>query len=457
MGGVFSGGKSMYDAVIIGGGPGGYVCAIKLAQLGKRVALVEKEALGGTCTNKGCIPTKAMLTVSHLMSEIKDKSSKYGLKVSGVEFDVSSIMKHVEKSVLMSRKGIEYLMKKNNVDVFIGTGIVENRNTVVVEETGTKLETKNLVLAHGSIPSVFPPFDVEGVWTSDDVFRLKEFPESLLIVGGVIGVEFATFFSSFGVNVTIVEVANHILPYEDEDVAEEVKKSLKRKGVKILEKAKITSLNKIENGFEATLETGETLRAEKVLLAVGRKPNIPEDVKALGVEIKRGVVTDRKMRTNIEGVYAIGDIRGEIMLAHVAMYEGIVAAKNIAGMEEEMDYSAVPNIIFSSPEVASVGLKEKDVNPEEVVISKFPVSANGRARTMLENIGFVKVVADKNGVVLGMSIVSPSATDMIMEGVIAVKHRMKAEDLEKAIHPHPTLTETILGALEGVSGKPIHL
>ncbi|MCD6550672.1 dihydrolipoyl dehydrogenase [Thermotoga sp.] len=449
----------MYDAVIIGGGPGGYVCAIKLAQLGKKVALVEKEALGGTCTNKGCIPTKAMLTASHLMSEIKEKAAKYGLKVSSVKFDVPSMMKHVEKSVMMSRKGIEYLMKKNNVDVFMGTGVIEDKNTVVVKETGERLETKNLVLAHGSVPSVFPPFDVDGIWTSDDVFKLGEFPKSLLIVGGgVIGVEFATFFSSFEVNVTIVEVADHILPYEDEDVAEEVKKSLKRKGVKILEKTKVTALKKTEDGFEATLETGETLKAEKVLLAVGRKPNIPEDVKALGVKVERGVVTDKRMKTNVEGVYAIGDIRGEIMLAHVAMYEGIVAAKNIVGIEEEMDYSAVPNIIFSSPEVASTGVKEKDVNPENVVIFKFPVSANGRARTMLENIGFVKVIADKkSGVILGMSIVSPSATDMIMEGVIAVKYRMKAKDLEEAIHPHPTLTETVLGALEGVSGKPIHL
>jgi dihydrolipoamide dehydrogenase len=449
----------MYDAVIIGGGPGGYVCAIKLAQLGKKVALVEKDELGGTCTNRGCIPTKAMLTVSHLMDEMKEKASKYGLKVSGVEYDVDTIMKHVQKSVMMSRKGIEYLLNKNGVEVFKGTAVVENKNTVVVQETGEKLEAKNLVLAHGSVPSVFSPFDIDGVWTSDDVFNLKEFPKSLVIIGGgVIGVEFATFFGSFGVDVTIVEIAEHILPYEDSDVAEEVKKALKRKGVKILEKTKVSSLSKVDDGFEVALENGETLKAEKVLLAAGRKPNIPEDVKALGVKIEKGVVTDSRMRTNMENVYAIGDIRSGIMLAHVAMYEGIVAAKNIAGEEEEMDYSAVPSIIFSSPEVASVGVREKDVNPEEVVISKFPVSANGRARTMLENIGFAKVIADKKDrTVLGMSIVSPSATDMIMEGVIAVKFRMKAEDLEKAIHPHPTLTETILGALEGVSGKPIHL
>ncbi|PLV59120.1 dihydrolipoyl dehydrogenase [Thermotoga sp. KOL6] len=449
----------MYDAVIIGGGPGGYVCGIKLAQLGKKVALVEKEALGGTCTNKGCIPTKAMLTVSHLMIEIKEKALKYGLRITGIDYDVSSIMKHVEKSVMLSRKGIEYLMKKNGIDVYKGTGIIENRNTVVLKETGEKLETKNLVLAHGSVPSVFPPFETEGVWTSDDVFKMKEFPKSIVIVGGgVIGIEFATFFSSFDVDVTIVEIADHILPYEDSDVAEEVKKSLKRRGVKILEKTKISSLKKFEDGFEILLETGESLKAERVLLATGRQPNIPEDVKALGIKIDRGVVTDKKMRTNIENVYAIGDIRGDIMLAHVAMYEGIVAAENIAGVENEMDYSAVPNIIFSSPEIASVGLKEKNVKPEDVVISKFPVSANGRARTMLENIGFVKIIAEKkSGVLLGMSIVSPYATDMIMEGVIAVKYRMKAKDLEKAIHPHPTLSETILGALEGVSGRPIHL
>ncbi|AMW32531.1 dihydrolipoamide dehydrogenase [Fervidobacterium changbaicum] len=454
----------VFDTVVIGGGPGGYVCAIKLAQYGKKVALIEKENLGGTCTNWGCIPTKALLTATHLLDESKEKASKLGLKISVEGFDLAGIMAHANKSIMMSRKGIEFLMKKNNVTVVKGTAEVVNRKKVRIKESGEELECENLVLAHGSVPTIFPPFsEVEGIWTSNDVFLMKELPSSLLIVGGgVIGVEFATFFSSLGVKVKIVELADHILPYEDDDVADEVKKSFARKGVEIKEKAKVTGVKIVSNGYEVTVVDSEGKEVisvvDKVLVAVGRRPNIPEDVKNLGVEIERGIKTDLRMRTNIEGVYAIGDVRGQIMLAHVAAYEGVVAAKNIAGIEAEMDYSAVPSIIFTNPEVASTGLREKDVDREKVKIFKFPLSANGRARTMLENIGFVKVIADKNDdTVLGMSIVSPVATELIMEGVIAVRNKLRAHQLEESIHPHPTLSETILGALEGITDKPIHL
>ncbi|MGC8820897.1 MAG: dihydrolipoyl dehydrogenase [Fervidobacterium sp.] len=454
----------MLDTVIIGGGPGGYVCAIKLAQYGKKVALVERENLGGTCTNWGCIPTKALLTSTHMFEEIKEKADKLGLRVSIEAFELSKIMAHASKNIMMSRKGIEYLMKKNNVTVIKGTGEVVNKNKVRIKESGEELECKNLVLAHGSIPVVFPPFsEVEGIWTSNDVFLMKELPESLLIIGGgVIGVEFATFFSSLGVRVKIVELADHILPNEDEDVVEEIKKAFVRKGVQIQEKSKVTNVEKIDNNFKVTIvdrEGNESVEEfNKVLLAVGRKPNIPEDVKALGVEIDKGVKTDNCMRTNIDGVYAIGDIRGQIMLAHVAMYEGVVAAKNIVGIDTRIDYSAVPSIIFTNPEIASTGVKEKDVDKESVKISKFPLSANGRARTMLENIGFVKIIADKQTEkVLGMSIVSPVATELIMEGVIAIKNKLTAHQLEESIHPHPTLSETTLGALEGITGLSIHL
>jgi len=322
---------------------------------------------------------------------------------------------------------------------------------------------KNIVLANGSEPSMFPPFSkVEGMWTSNDVFKLAEMPSSLAIVGGgVIGVEFATFFSTFGVKTTIVELADHILPYEDTDVAEEIRKVLKKKGVTILEKTKVVSVEKLDKGYllNTTGDEEITIEAEKVLVAVGRRAVLSDDIKNLGLEIVRGVVTDRRMKTSVQGVYAIGDIRAGIMLAHVASYEGIVAAHNIAGEELEMDYSAVPSIIFSSPEVASTGLKESDLKDRsDVVVSRFPLSANGRARTILESSGFVKVLAEHGtGRVLGMSIVSPSATDLIMEAVIAVKNGLTVEQLENSIHPHPTLSETVLGALEGIEGKSIHI
>jgi dihydrolipoamide dehydrogenase len=440
----------MFDTIIIGGGPGGYVAAIRLSQLGKKVAIVEKENFGGTCTNKGCIPTKALLTSAHLYQDIVEKSSKMGILVDNVEYDLSKIMKHMEKSVTMSRKGIEFLMKKNKIEIFKTTGKLKDTETVFLEETNEEIKAKNIILANGSIPVIFPPFDkIPGVWTSDDVFKMEQYPKSLLIIGGgVIGVEFATFFSTFGVDVTIVELAEHILPFEDEDVAEEIKKALKKKKVKIFEGTKVENIEK-EGNYIVEIN-GEKFEFEKVLLAVGRKPNISEDILNLGIEIKRGVVTDKKMKTNIDNIYAIGDIRGDIMLAHVAMYEGIVAAHNIAGESKEMDYSAVPSIIFSNPEIASVGLKEKDVDKDKVNIWKFPVSANGRARTMEEKVGFAKVIEEKvTGKVLGVTIVSPNATDMIMEGVLAVKYQMTSHQVADAIHPHPTLTETLLGAFEG--------
>ncbi|KAF2955862.1 dihydrolipoyl dehydrogenase [Marinitoga sp. 38H-ov] len=450
----------MYDVIVIGGGPGGYVAAIRLSQLGKKVALIEKNHLGGTCTNVGCIPTKALLTASHLYTDIISKSKKFGIKVENISYELSDMMKHMNKSVTMSRKGIEYLMKKNNIDVYNGTGIIEDNTHVKIKETSEILEGEYLILAHGSVPSIFPPFnEIEGIWTSDDVFKMSELPDSIVIIGGgVIGVEFATFFASLGKEVHVVELADHILPFEDEDIALEIKKSLVKKGVKVYEKTKVKDVNE-SYVVIAESENGEIeLSANRVLLAVGRRPNIPEDVKNLGVKIERGIVTDNTMKTNIDNIYAIGDIRAKIMLAHVAMFEGIVAAHNIAGEKLEMDYNAVPSIIFSNPEVASTGLKEKDLDPDKIIVGKFPVSANGRARTMEEREGFAKVIADKETKkVLGFAVVSPSATDMIMEGVLAVKHGLTVEEISNSIHPHPTLTETILGAFEDAEGLALHI
>lgn len=451
----------MYDAVVIGAGPGGYVAAVKLAQHGKRVAVVEKSFVGGTCTNWGCIPTKALLTSAHLLRNIIEKGAELGVLAENVSFDFSKMKNHMNKVVMASRKGIEYLFKKNGIELINGEAIVESPNSVKVQDR--KIEAKHLVIATGSVPTLFPPFnEVVGIWTSDDVFRMERLPESVLIVGGgVIGVELATFFSSLNVKVIIVELLDHILPNEDADAAQLVAKTLKRRGVEIYESSKVTSVQPIENGYRSIIETKEgqlEKTTEKVVVAVGRRPKIGEDLKAVGLAIEKGIKTDETMLTNLPNVYAVGDVRGRIMLAHVAMYEAVVAAENICGKPAKMDYSAVPSVIFSEPEVASVGVKEKDVDSSTVRVFSYPLMANGRARTMLEKEGFAKFIADaKTGRILGATIVGPYATELIMEATVAVRNGLTAEQLERTIHPHPTLSETLLGAIEGVVDRPIHL
>ncbi|OAA21126.1 dihydrolipoyl dehydrogenase [Kosmotoga sp. DU53] len=451
----------MYDAIVIGAGPAGYVSAIKMAHLGLKVAVIEKEYAGGTCANKGCIPTKALLSASHLYHDIKSKAKQFGIEVEGLSLNFEKIKKHMEKSVLSSRKGVEYLFKKNKIDYIKGEAKLENPNKVRINDK--ILEGRNIVLATGSVPSIFPPFsDVPGIWTSDDFFKMEKLPESVVIVGGgVIGIEMATFLSFLGIPVFIVELMEHILPTEDADVANVVKKSLKILGAKIFESSKVIGLDKSGIGFKVTIESPNErfeIEAEKVLIAIGRKPLINDDIKSLGIKVERGIVTDENLRTNIENIYAIGDVRGKIMLAHAGFHEGVVAAKNIARIDAKVDLSAVPSVIFSYPEVTSVGLREKDADPSKIKVSKFPVSANGRANTMAERNGFAKVISDKeSGKVLGVSVVGPMATELIMEGVIAVKEGLSIEKIAETIHPHPTLSEILLGAFEEAEGKAIHL
>lgn len=302
----------MYDAVVIGAGPGGYVAAVKLAQHGKRVAVVEKSFVGGTCTNWGCIPTKALLTSAHLLRNIIEKGAELGVLAENVSFDFSKMKNHMNKVVMASRKGIEYLFKKNKIELINGEAIVESPNSVKVQDR--KIEAKHLVIATGSVPTLFPPFnEIVGIWTSDDVFRMERLPESVLIVGGgVIGVELATFFSSLNVKVIIVELLDHILPNEDADAAQLVAKTLKRRGVEIYESSKVTSVQPIENGYRSIIETKEgqlEKTTEKVVVAVGRRPKIGEDLKAVGLAIEKGIKTDETMLTNLPNVYAVGDVR----------------------------------------------------------------------------------------------------------------------------------------------------
>ncbi|MCX8058014.1 MAG: dihydrolipoyl dehydrogenase [Spirochaetes bacterium] len=474
------------EIVVIGGGPAGYACAIKLAQFGKKVTLVEKSYIGGTCTNVGCIPTKSLIQSAHYFYDANEKLRKFGIKVDNIAFDFNAIKKQMNKSVLLSRKGIEYLLNKYKVNLIYGLAEVISKNKILVTRTSDnsliELETDFIVLANGSKPSS-PDFfkKISGILTSDDIFNLENLPESIAIIGGgVIGVEFATFFSIFKVKTYIIELMDHILPFEDSDAVEEVKKSLKSNKVEIFENSNIEDISFLEqenkykliiknnkkktnNGHNENL-TREIL-VEKVLLSTGRVPNINDDLKNLGLNIQKGVITDDYLKTNIDNIYAIGDIRAKIMLAHVALYEGIVAANNICGKKTKIELDYYPSIIFSIPEIASTGLREVDLensdkikNKEDFKIAKFPLSANGRARTMEEKDGFAKIIYNKkDNIIVGGTIVSPYATELISQLILSCKNKIKLDQLCLTIFPHPTINEILHGAFEVAEGFPTHI
>ncbi len=451
----------MYDLFVVGGGPAGYVAAIRGAQLGFKVAIAEEKYLGGTCTNVGCIPTKAWLASSELFQSIKE-AKKFGITSDNFSIDMKTVKSRTDRVVLKGRKGIEYLLKKNNVDLIQGHAIIENKNKAKVGDK--ELEFKYLLLAQGSHPIKFPPFNVDGIMTSDEIFSLDKIPSSILIVGGgVIGVEMANFFSSMGSQVTVVEVMGHILPNMDSDVAEVLANSMKKRGIEIHTNTKTLSVEKIQNGFKVNFEEKERFgkEFESILLSVGRKSNVTEDVKSLGISLdqKGNIITDDGLRTNIPDVYAAGDINGKYMLAHVASREGIVAVTNMKGGNLRMDYRSSPSVIFTTPEIGSVGYTEDELKNSKAEYKKgvFPMTALGRARTLEFNDGFCKILTDKNDTILGVTIVGPMATEVLMEGVIAVHSKMKIEELLDHVHPHPTISEIYMEAADVLTGMPIDI
>ena len=454
----------MVDLMVIGGGPGGYVAAIKAAQLGLSVALAEQAAMGGACTNAGCIPTKTMLASSRLLTRMEE-AQKFGLHAEAVTFDFAAVMSHKDQVVLRLRKGIEYLMKKNRIQVYASHATLRDPTHVLLDATGEVVEARNIIIATGSVPARFPPFTDPGIWTSDDLFRISDQPKSLVIIGGgVIGVEMATFFSAIGTEVTIVELMPHILPAEDEDLARMLTATLQKWGVHIVTGAKTQTVVTDNEGYQLTLEVnGETqeVHGQHVLLSIGRKAVIGPELSALGIATtSKGIVVDDHMRTSLPGIYAVGDVKGTFMLAHVAEREGVVAAENIAGRESRMEYTAVPSVVFTDPEISIVGKREAELRAEGTPyrVGTFPVSASGKARTMEESVGFAKVLVHaETHHVLGMALYCPEATDLVMESVLAVQLGLTAEQLLEAIHPHPTMTEMVLEATEASIGLPLQM
>ncbi len=458
------------DVVIIGGGPGGYVAAIKAAHLGLKAVLVEKDKLGGVCLNRGCIPTKALVSTAEVLNHLQ-RAGEFGIQVKDYSIDFPAIMKRKDLITRRLSSGVEQLMKANQVRVIRGEGqIVEPGTVEVLDVEGQKevIKTKNIIIATGSsvMKLPIPGIDSEGVITSDEALSLSELPSKMIIIGGgVVGIEFAGIFKALGVEVTVVEMLPRILLPIDEEIARRLTQILKRKGIEILTDCKVKEITKNNQNLEVLVSTtdGEKkLETEKVLLAAGRVPELGNiDVQRLGIELDKGAIkVDEKMRTNIPGIYAVGDVVGKIMLAHVASREGTVAIENISGKEVLMDYKVVPNCVFSMPEVASVGLTEEEARKENdnIKVSKFPFMANGKALGMGETEGMVKIIADADtSELLGFHILGAHASDLIAEGTLALSMEATAFEIVNTIHAHPTLAEANAEAAEGIIGKPIHL
>jgi len=462
-----------FDVTVIGTGPGGYVAAIRAAQLGLKTAVVEKDAVpGGTCLLRGCIPTKALLHAAEVMDQTKHAAT-FGLKVAPAELDVPALHKYKDRVVQANTKGVEFLFKKHGVRWFQGRGKLEGPGRVQVTPAAgggpVTLSTKNVLLGMGSVIRDLPFAKPDGkkILNSDHALTLQEIPKSLIVLGsGAVGVEFASIYASFGAKVTVVELLPRLIPLEDEALSAELEKAFKKRGIEIHTGTQIEAIDAGGVGVRLKGSKGDKpieLTAEKVLVAVGRRA-LSEEVglEKTRVKIDRGFVeVDAMMRTAEPGIYAIGDLLKTQALAHVASHEGIVAVEHMAGKNPHpIDYDKIPSCTYCAPEVASVGLSEAEAKKRghDVAVGSFPFSAIAKARILDERTGFVKIVAEKkHDEVLGVHIIGPHATELISEASSALALEATAESLFQAVHAHPTLAEAMGEAALAVHGRPIHI
>lgn len=454
----------MYDVVIIGGGPGGYVAAIRAAQLGAKVLLAEERELGGTCLNRGCIPTKAMVHSATVYTEAKHGEA-IGINFSDLSLDFAGVARHRDGVVSTLVQGVGGLMKANGIEVAQVRAQILAPGKVKLGDR--EVECKNIIIATGSgqgKPPI-PGIDSPGVVDTDIILKAKTLPETLLILGGgVVGVEFASIMAAFGVKVTLVEMLPGLLSTLDSEMGKRLAICLRKAGVDIHTATKVCSIAEGPGGLNVELEGkkgSQQVTVEQVLLAAGRTPNFGGlDLDGLGINYDRrtGIKVDKTMATNVPGIWAIGDCVQGLMLAHVASHEGIVAAENIMGHKAEMDYRVVPSCVFTHPEVASVGLSEDDAKEQglDYQVAKFPFVANGKALAQNDTDGMVKIVAAADGEILGVHILGPHASDLIAEAAVAVHQRLKAEELVHIIHAHPTLAEAVAEAAHGLAGGYLH-
>ncbi len=462
--------ETNFDVLIIGGGPGGYVAAIRAAQLGLKTAVVERAHLGGICLNWGCIPTKALLRsaeIYHYMQHAKD----YGLSASNVSFDAAAVVARSRAVSKQLNGGVGFLMKKNKITVIDGEAKIAKPGTVTVtgKSAGT-YQAKHIIIATGARPRVLPGIepDKKLIWTYFEAMVPEKMPKSLLVIGsGAIGIEFASFFRTMGSEVTVVEVLPQILPVEDEEVAAFARKRFEKQGIKILTGTKVTKLEKKANSVVATIDDGKgkpsSVEFERVISAVGVVGNIENlGLEALGVKTDRGtIVTDSYGKTNVAGIYAIGDVAGPPMLAHKAEHEGVICVEAIKGLKPHpMEKNRIPGCTYCHPQIASVGLTEKRAKEEkrEVRVGRFPFMGNGKAIALGETEGFVKTIFDKKtGELIGAHMIGAEVTELIQGFVIAMNCETTEEELIQAVFPHPTLSEMMHESVMDAYGRVIHV
>jgi dihydrolipoamide dehydrogenase len=465
---------SVYDLVIIGSGPGGYVAAIRAGQLGLKVAIVEKDdRFGGTCLLRGCIPTKALLFNAKLYHQFLN-AKEFGITYKDLSLDLKVVQQRKNKIVMKNAKGVEFLLRKNKVESVRGFGTLESPTSVRVKTPAGEekiLEAKHIILATGSEPKIFPDKTIDGkhVITSNEALELEAVPKSMVVIGaGAVGVEFASIYARFRSKITLVEMLPQILPFEDAESAAELERSFRKQGITVMTKTSLEKVDVKKDGICAHVKNTvdgkvTSLDAEKILIAVGRSPNTSNvGLEKLGVQTERGyVLINDFMQTNVPSVYAIGDIVPKQQLAHLASFEAHVAVEHLAGHHPQpINYDLCPNCTYCDPEVASVGITEAKAieRGHKVKVGKFPFQANGKAAILGETEGFVKIVADERfGEILGVHIVGPHATDIIAEACAAMTLEATAEDLAKTIHAHPTIAEAMGEAAHAAFDLPIHI
>lgn len=451
-----------FDLAVLGGGPGGYVAALRAAQLGARVALVEKEQLGGACLHRGCIPTKALLRSAEALLEART-AGEFGVVVEAAAADLGAMMAWKERTVARQAEELQKLIAWRKIEVFAGEGRLTGPGSIRIGEEG--LSARRVIVATGSLPARLPiaGAELEGVLTSDQILELRAMPASLVVIGaGVVGCEFASLFAALGARVTLLEILPRILPGIDEELARRYQQMLRGQGITVQTRATVREISPQDEGLRVAFAVDEKERTEvsdRVLIAVGRRP-CSEGLAEAGIALKDGaVVVNERLETNVEGVYAVGDVTGLYMLAHVASYQGVIAAENALGGHRAADYRAAPKCVYTLPEVASVGLSEEEARGQglEHRVSRFPFSAVARAQILGQPGGLVKLVCEESsGLVLGVHVLGPRATDIIGEGVLAVRLGATAQDLAHTMHAHPTLPEAIYEAAWGIVDSPFH-